>query len=139
MKYQLKKLIVLFITAASLKSCLLHAEERKLKNSVDFEIMEQKKKKEIEKFASWFHQDWTLIFPNFHIGAEQYISSMTKNNRVILKKELEIFIEKNKNSNKKQWLSAWLKLGAQGWDKGESFADMMDVFVQMCGENNSKP
>ena len=113
----------------------MRVEEMKLINDTDFRIVQPKEKREIEKFASWFHQDWMLVYPSFDVGASQYINNLTTKEKTALKRELEAFVEENKESDKKKWLSAWLKLGAQGWERGKNFKDMMNTFVSICKQD----
>lgn len=117
-------------------SCILSGSfadvigEYQLKDEANFRVVPKKEKNEIQKFASWFHQDWQLIFSSFSDGADQYLGSLTKERRAVLKKELEAFVEKNRERNNKSLLKEWLNLGAQGWDTDLPLYETLESFSQ---------
>jgi len=86
---------------------------------------------ELEAFASFFHQDWRLMYPNFHAGAKLYIGSLSNESKRKLRAELLNFIAgRSARSTRKRWIA----LGAQAWDPDleivatlKSFADMINV------------
>ncbi len=79
--------------------------------------IETPKLTELEQFASWFHQDWHLFFPDFHQGAAMYVVSLSAARRAALRRELAAFLEEHAGSSSKAILNRWRKLGAQAWDR----------------------
>lgn len=56
-------------------------------------IVESPELSELEKFASFFHQDYELEYDNFYEGAQVYISNLPEQSKMILKSELVSFIK----------------------------------------------
>jgi len=88
-----------------------------LNNLDSFKVVPTSKKREIEKFSRWFHQDWALVFNNFTEGADLYLVNVSTEEKKELKKELKEFVKRNANLSPKSMMIAWIQLGAEGWDK----------------------
>ena len=97
----------------------------------DYVIVPSIPKSELEQFASFFHQDWKLIFPDFHAGAEMYLSSVTNEQKYKLKEQLIQLVENHKDSDQATIKKEWLNLGAQGWQKSLNITDTLNDFVKM--------
>lgn len=81
-------------------------------------------KSELQKFASWFHQDWQLFYESFDQGARMYLRDLPIERKSILKSELMQFLPSATRRS-------WLKLGAQAGDRDvqamlQRFLEMMD-------------
>lgn len=79
-------------------------------------------KSELQKFASWFHQDWQLFYESFDEGAGMYLQDLPEDRKHILKAELTQFLP---SANRR----SWLKLGAQAADR--DVQTMLQRFLQM--------
>ena len=73
--------------------------------------------KELIKFASFFHQDFELLFNDANEGASEYFRTLTEIQKSYLKTQLKNLIEEFPGKQQKGLHSAWIKLGAQWWDK----------------------
>ena len=82
-------------------------------NPNTYQIAPGPRRSELEMFASFFFQDWYLIFPDFYTGVDMYISAISRKQRQILSKQLEQFVEDHKTPA--QLKQAWLNAGAQAW------------------------
>lgn len=105
-------------------------EGSNLKDNSNFNVVPMHEKKEIQKFASWFHQDWQLIFSGFSEGTNQYLDGLTSERRAVLKMELEAFVEQNKGRDNKSMLKEWIDLGAEGWDSDLPLYETLESFAQ---------
>ncbi|MGK9167617.1 hypothetical protein KXR53_15035 [Inquilinus limosus] len=72
----------------------------------------------MERFASWFHQDWILVFPDFDAGARLHISQLGDERRSVLKRQFSKFLSRNEGASTRSLKNQWLRLGAQGWQRG---------------------
>lgn len=75
------------------------------------------KRIELEKFATIFHQDINLIYNSFEEASDEYHSSLTSKRQAILVVQIESFLKEHDLSSSKTVLSAWVNLGAHGWDR----------------------
>jgi hypothetical protein len=91
-------------------------ENSDMQDSDSFKVVQSKDLSELQQFASWFHQDWKLLFPDFYTGTEMYLKGLSSDRQATLKRELHDFLDKNKNASEKVLFKSWLDLGAQGWD-----------------------
>lgn len=73
-----------------------------------------KKRSELEQFAMWFHQNWSVFFPTFEEAASAYLRQLPAERKVNLRGELAAFLEKNAAATRGGLPRGWLKLGAQG-------------------------
>jgi hypothetical protein len=89
-----------------------------------YKVVETSEKSELQKFASWFHQDWSLIYDSLDRGAEMYIQALPEARRFVLKAELAQFLT---SASPK----AWLRLGAQIFDRDAGLQAMLQRFLQM--------
>ena len=70
---------------------------------------------ELEKFASYFHQDIIYLKEDVHEMGRQYISSLPSEKRVALKLEIADLLSKHESP--KALLKAWHAKGAEAWDR----------------------
>lgn len=96
-----------------------------------YRIVPSEPKSELQKFAFWFHQDWKLIFPDFHTGAEMYLSSLSPERKEVLRQALAQFIERNRDADASELIDEWVKLGAQAWQSDLDFLRTLDDFLRM--------
>ncbi len=96
-------------------------------------IVTSKPLSELQKFASWFHQDWDLIFPDFYQGAKIYFSNISSERIKVLKQELKEFLDKYRGSKSSEVEKAWFRLGAEDWQPDldiymtlNDFTDLID-------------
>jgi hypothetical protein len=80
---------------------------------------ERKSMREIEHFAQWFHQDFTVIYPDLDEGVAAYITSLDSSRRHVLKRELEQLLCEYPGKDGKGLQNAWLRLGAQAWPRSK--------------------
>jgi len=73
----------------------------------------------LEGLASWFHQDWKLIYPDIPTAARDYLQGRSATERESLRRELKMFLEAKTGRSSEQIRSAWIALGAQSWPRGE--------------------
>ena len=92
-------------------------------------------KTELEKFASWFHQDWKLVYKDFYEGARMYASSLSTERKTALRRELSEFVETHRNTSRSVLMASWFKLGAQGWQGKFDIHNTLLDFVQILSEN----
>jgi hypothetical protein len=93
-------------------------------SSHEFKVLLVPKQSEFQGLASWFHQDWAVMFPSFNSAVDIYIASLTERRKQILRVELEAVLLETKNSEadlKNQWLNA----GAQGYPKKNSLFKLL--------------
>lgn len=88
-------------------------------------------KTELEQFASWFHQDWKLVFSDFYDGARMYASSLSIARKAALLRELSEFVETHHNASSSALMASWLKLGAQGWERKYDIHKTLLDFVRI--------
>ena len=85
---------------------------------------------ELEMFASFFGQDWPLLFPDFYSGARMYIKQLNQSRRQILRAELIRILEEEQNNNNLR--RRWISRGAEGWDPNiEDVRQALSDFVNM--------
>lgn len=72
---------------------------------------------ELPNFASWFHQDFGVIFDNFDDGVDRYIGGLSENRKAVLASELRELLNQYPGKSSKGLKNAWIRLGAQWWDK----------------------
>ena len=89
---------------------------------------------ELEKFASWFHQDWELIFPDVREGALMYRDSLSHDRRVTLVKELQDFLNRHAGEPSGAVLKAWFRLGAEGWQRDLEISETLRRFIDVMLE-----
>ena len=90
----------------------------------------------MQQLASWFHQDWKLVFPDFYTGLRIYLDNLLAGRRGALGIELRRFVEKNQGSSAKALKRLWLRLGAQGWQANLDIRAALDEFCRII---ESKP
>lgn len=73
-----------------------------------------KKRSELEHFAMWFHQDWSVLFPTFEESAHAYLRRLSAERRATLRAELAAFLDAHAGATRAGLRRWWLKLGAQG-------------------------
>ena len=72
---------------------------------------------ELEKFASFFHQDFCLLFSSMAEGVESYVSQLNAFQKKELKSQLQSFLADWPGEDQKGLLNAWHRSGAQWSEK----------------------
>ncbi|HEY4081752.1 MAG TPA: hypothetical protein VGM81_13755 [Burkholderiaceae bacterium] len=86
----------------------------------------------LEEFASWFHQDFFVLFPNVQSGAAEYLAQLTDSQRHLLLSQLGLFVQANGRASEKAIRRAWFKLGAQAWPaRGDTKALLASFLEQI--------
>jgi len=78
------------------------------------------KDSELENFASWFHQDFGVIFENIEEGTEAYIGMLSPERKRVLVSELGKLLREYPGKENKGLKNAWIRLGGQWWDREKS-------------------
>jgi len=99
----------------------------------EHQIVPGRERTELEKFASWFHQDWKLVFPNFPEGARMYLSTLPRERKALLHQELSAFLAEHSDDSSSGLKQAWLRLGALGWQSDLDVRETLASFVRMMG------
>ncbi|WP_145973445.1 contact-dependent growth inhibition system immunity protein [Candidatus Phaeomarinobacter ectocarpi] len=71
---------------------------------------------EIEKFASFFHQDWRYIYDSADKARADYLKQVGERQRQILEREIRAFLLAQSGNGSQAVLKAWCKLGVNNWD-----------------------
>jgi hypothetical protein len=111
-------------------------DERTLPEPEDYTIVPSRQKTELEKFASWFGQDWELIYPNFYEGARMYFGQLSEQRRIILRRELSEFIVKSVGLPSETIEESWFKLGAQAWQPDLVIMPVLKDFLWMLSADH---
>jgi contact-dependent growth inhibition (CDI) system CdiI-like immunity protein len=85
---------------------------------------------ELERFASWFHQDFALAFSNADEGAKEYFRSLTSVRRQVLATELEDFLKAWAGREGRGLRNAWIRLGAEWSARGSELRTHMQGWVR---------
>jgi hypothetical protein len=102
-----------------------------------YKVVPSPERSELHKFASWFHQDWKLVFPDFRAGVEIYLKNLPMDGRRILADELRKFIEHNSTASSQELKQQWLELGAQGWQNSLDIHSTLDEFLATIAANQA--
>jgi hypothetical protein len=95
-------------------------------------------KSELEQFASWFHQDWKLIFPDFYSGLKLYLDNLTPGRRQVLGDELQQFLRENSGASAEDLKRSWLRLGAQAWQASLDIRQTLEDFQRVIQATSDK-
>ncbi len=74
-------------------------------------------RREIQRFASLFHQDFDLMGLSIDDAANGFFNSLTRVELSSLRKDLQKLIDENPGKKQKGLRKAWSRLGAQWWDE----------------------
>jgi hypothetical protein len=72
-----------------------------------------KKRSELEHFAMWFHQDWSVLFPTFEESAAAYLRLLSIERKAALRRALAAYLNAHAGATRGELRRWWLKLGAQ--------------------------
>ena len=86
---------------------------------------------ELQKFARWFHQDYSLIFDDFHAGAAMYLEKLSDANRALLRSQLASFLVSHQHDTTSAVRKAWFALGAEAWDHKLDLRTTLEEFLDM--------
>ncbi|HKP27206.1 MAG TPA: contact-dependent growth inhibition system immunity protein [Dongiaceae bacterium] len=86
------------------------------------------KRSELEQFATWFHQDWGVLFSTFEAAANAYVRQLPAKRKTTLRKELAAFLDEHGRAKRGGLLRWWLKLRAQGGPR--DLREALQAFVQ---------
>jgi len=98
---------------------------------VPFRTIPTPEQSELGAFASWFHQDWRLVYPDFLTGAKMYVEALPGERRKGLSAELRAFIEAHSVSSEEEIRKAWYALGAGAWQTGLQVPDTLHAFLAL--------
>jgi hypothetical protein len=87
-----------------------------------------KKGSELEQFAMWFHQDWSVLYSTFEEAASAYLKQLSAKRRMTLRAELVAFLDEHAGATRAGLQRWWLKLGAQGGPR--DLKNALQSFVQ---------
>ncbi len=77
-------------------------------------------KTELEKFASWFHQDFGVLFESIEEGTNAYLDTLPSRRKKELVAEIKKLLNDDSGKENKGLKNAWLRLGAQWWNREKS-------------------
>ena len=72
---------------------------------------------ELGQFASWFHQDCHLLFSAFEEGLEMYLSSLSRERKAALRRELRAFLKETDGLPDGSTGRLWRGKGAHNWPR----------------------
>ncbi len=72
---------------------------------------------ELEKFARYFHQDFSVLHGDAEEGVLSYMQTLSAERKENLFGEISNFLNQHPGKDHKSKKNAWLKLGAQWWNK----------------------
>jgi hypothetical protein len=70
---------------------------------------------ELEAFASFFHQDFAMEYPDIRSGVVHYLTQLDAPERAALRNELETFLLDHQGDAPEALRQAWFDLGADYW------------------------
>lgn len=108
--------------------------ELKMQKYESHVIVPSKQLSELQKFASWFHQDWDLIFPDFYQGAKMYFNNISAERIKVLKQELKEFLDKYRGSKSSKLEQAWFRLGAEAWQPDLDIYMTLNDFIDLINK-----
>jgi hypothetical protein len=79
----------------------------------------------IRRFAWWFHQDFSVVFPDFCEGIQTYLSSLSESERSLLLVELREFVRHYEHADEEYVRQAWFNLGAQMWPRNRKVVPVL--------------
>lgn len=135
MQFATVALVLLSFTSLDGYLLTLCGAEAKMSQDRSAKAVPKAEKSELQKFASWFHQDWDLIYPNFYEGAQMYLTSLSSRRRVKLSNELQDFLRQYGGEPSKLVLRAWFRLGAEAWPPELEIANTLHDFVRLMGSD----
>jgi len=74
---------------------------------------------ELSKFASWFHQDYGVLYKNPKLGVDDYLNSLAQDQQKKLFLEINDLLKEYYGKENTGLKNAWLRLGAQWWNKDQ--------------------
>ena len=132
--------LFVLITIISIQTELLGDTMSKNKGiEIDsYNIVASIEKSELQKFASWFHQDWKIVFPDFICGAKMYFSNLPSDRTENLSQEIIKFLNNHKNDSSSEVRKAWISLGAQAWQADLDIIQTLNEFLNLLKNRNNK-
>jgi len=97
----------------------------------DYRVVPTPEKSRLERFASWFHQDWKLVFSDFDEGARIYVRQLSDTERAALRQDLRDFLKANEAGDEDRLRRAWLGLGAHAAPRDRPLRDVLRGFLQI--------
>lgn len=94
-----------------------------------YKIVDTRVRSKLEKFASWFHQDYDLFFSDFRDGAAAYLAALPPDRRTVLYRELSDFLAANSELPPSKMRELWRALGAQAWQSNLEIAPTLRQFL----------
>ena len=83
----------------------------------------------LERFATWFHQDFKLAFPDVQSGGIVMIEQLSSAEKKLLSSELAAFLANHEGSSEKALRRAWMKLGVQYWPRRGDTKSLLTGFL----------
>ena len=88
------------------------------------------KKSAAANLASWFHQDFTLMGLEPDHWGKEFIKTLSKGQRRVLKVELLELVAAYPGKSEKGIRSAWARLGAAGWPHSADLRQVIHSWVK---------
>lgn len=123
--------LFVFLAIISLQTKLLGdtmSKNKKVETN-SYNIIASNEKSELQKFASWFHQDWKIVYPDFISGAKMYFSNLPSDRAEILSQEIIKFLNNHKKDSLSEVREAWISLGAQAWQNDLNIIQTLNDFL----------
>jgi CdiI immunity protein len=105
-------------------------------NKISHQAMPSPGRSELQQLASWFHQDWKMVFPDFYKGLNLYLDNLPQERRVALGRELRQFLEQNNGRSSEELKQLWLRLGAQGWQASLDIHSALEEFCRVIQQSS---
>lgn len=99
-------------------------------NLDEYEVVSVRTPSGVRALASWFHQDWKLVYPDAPTAARVYIQGLSSSERALLRRELKAFLEANSGKSAEEVREAWLALGAGSWPKDGSTVATLTAILE---------
>lgn len=99
-------------------------------NLDEYEVISVRTPSGVRALASWFHQDWRLVYPDVPTAAGAYIGGLSDSERALLRRELAAFLDANSGKSPEQVREAWLAVGAGSWPRHESTVATLTAILE---------
>jgi hypothetical protein len=90
---------------------------------------------ELEKFAVEFEPGYLLLYRDYRDGARRYIARLATEEKEILRKELEEFINVHRDKSLEETRDSWFLAGARDWPRNQDMREMFRDFLQILSES----
>ena len=98
-------------------------------------VRPQPERSELQKFASWFFQDWELAYSDFHTGAQMHIDALSTKRRATLAIELRDFLHEHTGKTSQELREVWISVGAEAWPRDLHLEEFLEHFIDVLEGN----